>query len=84
MRNIYAATNRQDIEHSDNMGDRAMEKVGGMQVSLSEVIESIEREMFERATKEENTEMVEVTNLEDDGDNERRYIKGRMECEDEA
>lgn len=66
------------------MGDRAMEKVGGLQVSLSAVIESIEREMFNRATKEENTEMVDVTNLEDDSENERRYIKGRMECEDET
>lgn len=46
-------------------------------MSLSAVIESIEREMFERATKEENAEMVDVTNLEDDGDNARRYIKGR-------
>jgi hypothetical protein len=35
------------------MGDRAMENTGGIQVSLSEVIEGIEREMFERATKEE-------------------------------
>lgn len=66
------------------MGDRAMETIGGMQVSLSAVIESIEREMFERATKEENAEMVDVTNLEDDSKNARRYIKGRMECEDEA
>ena len=61
-----------------------MENTGGIQVSLSEVIESIEREMFERATKEENTEMVDVTNLEDDGDNARRYIKGRMERKDET
>lgn len=53
-------------------------------MSMSEVINSIEREMFERATKEENTEMVDVTNLEDDSENARRYIKGRMECEDEA
>lgn len=66
------------------MGNRAMETVGGMRVSLSAVIESIEREMFERATKEENVEMVEVTNLEDDSDNEMRYIKGRVECKDEA
>lgn len=44
-------------------------------MSLSAVIESIEREMFERATKEENTEMVDTTNLEDDSDN-RQYIKG--------
>lgn len=57
------------------MGDRAMENTGGIQVSLSEVIESIEREMFERATKGENAEMVEVTNLEDDSDIEK-YIKG--------
>lgn len=66
------------------MGDREMETVGGVQVSLSAVIESIEREMFNRATKEENTEMIDVTNLEDDFENERRYIKGRMECEDET
>lgn len=66
------------------MGDRTMENVGGIKVSLSAVIESIEREMFDRAIKEENTEMVDVTNLEDDGDNARRYIKGRMECKDEA
>lgn len=66
------------------MGDRAMETVGGMQVSLSAVIESIEREIFERAVKEENAEMVDVTNLEDDGDNARRYIKGRTECKDET
>lgn len=66
------------------MGDRTTEKVGGIKVSLSAVIESIEREMFDRVTKEENTEMVDVTNLEDDGDNARRYIKGRMECKDET
>lgn len=53
-------------------------------MSLSAVIKSIEREMFERETKEENVEMVEVTNLEDDSENARRYIKGRMECEDET
>ncbi len=53
-------------------------------MSIAKVIESIEREMFERATKEENTEMVDVTNLEDDVDNARRYIKCRMGCEDEA
>lgn len=53
-------------------------------MSLSAVIESIEREMFERATKEENAEMVDVTNLEDDSDNARRHIKGRTECKDEA
>ena len=53
-------------------------------MSIARIIESIEREMFERATKEENTEMVDVTNLEDDSENARRYIKGRMECEDEA
>lgn len=44
-------------------------------MSMSEVIKSIEREMFERATKEESTEMVDTTNLEDDSDN-RQYIKG--------
>lgn len=53
-------------------------------MSMSEVIENIEREMFDRALKEENAKMVDVTNLEDDGDNARRYIKGRMECEDET
>ena len=53
-------------------------------MSMSEVVNSIEREMFEGATKEENVEMVEVTNLEDDSENARRYIKGRMECEDET
>lgn len=53
-------------------------------MSIAKVIENIEREMFERAIKEENTEMVDVTNLEDVSDNARRYIKDRMECEDEA
>ena len=53
-------------------------------MSIAKVIESIEREMLNRATKEENTEMVDVTNIEDDSENERRYIKGRMECEDET
>ena len=53
-------------------------------MSIARIIENIEREMFERATKEESTEMVDVTNLEDDSENARRYIKGRMECEDEA
>lgn len=54
-------------------------------MSLSAVIESIEREMFDRAKKEENTEMVDATNLEDDGDNVRRYIKGRRnDCETEV
>lgn len=54
-------------------------------MSMRAVIESIEREMFERAAKEENTEMVDVTNLEDDGDNARRYIKGRRNnCESEV
>lgn len=67
------------------MGDREMETIGGMQVSLSAVIESIERGMFNRATKEENTEMVDTTNLEDDSENERRYIKGRRNnCEAEV
>lgn len=46
-------------------------------MSLSAVIESIEREMFGRAKKEESVEIVDVINLEDDGDNARRYIKGR-------
>lgn len=54
-------------------------------MSIARVIESIEREMFDRATKEENTEMVDVTNLEDDSDKERRYIKGRRDnCETEV
>lgn len=53
-------------------------------MSMRAVIESIEREMFERATKEENTEMVDVANIEGDSDNARRYIKGRTECKDEA
>lgn len=53
-------------------------------MSLTAVIESIEREMLDRATREENAEMVDVTNLEDDGDNARRYIKGRMERKDET
>lgn len=53
-------------------------------MSIRTVIKNIEREMFERATKEENAEMIDVTNLEDDGDNARRYIKGRMEREDET
>lgn len=53
-------------------------------MSMSEVIKSIEREMFERATKEENAEMVDATNFEDDSDNAGRYIKGRMEREDET
>lgn len=53
-------------------------------MSIAKVIENIEREIFERAVKEENAEMVDVTNLEDDGDNARRYIKGRTECKDET
>lgn len=54
-------------------------------MSMRAIIECIEREMFERATKEENVEMVDVTNLEDDSDNERRYIKGRRNnCEAEV
>lgn len=53
-------------------------------MSMRAVIENIEREIFERAVKEENVEMVEVTNLEDVSDNARRYIKGRMECKDET
>lgn len=54
-------------------------------MSLSAVIESIERETFDRATREENMEMVDVTNLEDDTDNGRRYIKGRKDnCETEV
>lgn len=53
-------------------------------MSIAKVIESIEREIFDRTTKEENAEMVEVTNLEDDSENARRYIKGRVECEDET
>lgn len=54
-------------------------------MSMRAVIESIEREMLKRAEKEENAEIVEVTNLEDDGDNARRYIKGRRnDCETEV
>lgn len=54
-------------------------------MSLSEVIESIEREMFDRTVREENTEMVDVTNIEDNSDNERRHIKGRKDnCEAEV
>lgn len=53
-------------------------------MSMSEVVNSIEREMFRRAEKEENTEMIEAENLEDDGDNARRCIKGRMERKDET
>lgn len=53
-------------------------------MSIAKVIESIEREKFERATKEENAEMVDVTNLEDDSKNARRCIKGRMERKDET
>lgn len=54
-------------------------------MSMRAVIESIEREMFDRATKEENTEMVDVTNLEGDTDKERRHIKGRRDdCESEV
>lgn len=45
-------------------------------MSMRAVIEIIEREMFERATKEDNTEMVDVANLEDDSD-KRRRIKCR-------
>lgn len=41
--------------------------------------------MFERATKEDNTEIIDVTKLEDDSDNARRYIKGRRnDCETEV
>lgn len=54
-------------------------------MSIARVIESIEREMFDRAIKGDNSEMVDVTNLEDDTDKERSYIKGRMEdCETEV
>lgn len=53
-------------------------------MSLAAVIESIEREMFDMTEKEENVEMVDVTNLEDNSDNARRYIKGCKRCEDEA
>lgn len=54
-------------------------------MSIAKVIESIEREMFERAAREENAEIVDVTNLEDDTEKERRYIKGRRnDCETEA
>lgn len=40
--------------------------------------------MFKRAVKEEDAEIVDVTNLEDDSDNARRYIKGRKGCENET
>lgn len=54
-------------------------------MSIAKVIESIEREMFERAAREESAEIVDVTNLEDDTEKERRYIKGRRnDCETEA
>lgn len=54
-------------------------------MSLTAVIESIEHEMFDRATKERSTEMVDATKLEDDTDNGRRYMKGRKDnCESEA
>lgn len=54
-------------------------------MSMRAVIESIEREMFDRAAKEENAEMVDVTNLENDGDKERRRIKGHGDnCETEV
>lgn len=54
-------------------------------MSIARVIENIEREMFDRVTKEENTEMINITNLEDDTDKERRYIKGRRDnCETEV
>lgn len=46
-------------------------------MSMRAVIERIEREMFERAEKEENVEIFDVTNLKDYSDNARRYIKGR-------
>lgn len=51
-------------------------------MSIAKVIESIEREIFERAEKEENAEMVDTTNLEDDSDN-RQYIKGCGDAENE-
>lgn len=54
-------------------------------MSMREVINSIEREMFKNATKEDNSEMVDITNLEDNTDKERRYIKGRSDnCETEV
>lgn len=54
-------------------------------MSIERVIESIEREMFDRATKDENAEIVDVTNLEDDTDKKRRYIKGRRDnCKTEV
>lgn len=48
-------------------------------MSMRAVIESIEREMLDRDTGEENYEMIDVSNLEDDTDNQRRYIRGRKE-----
>lgn len=53
-------------------------------MSMRAVIESIEREMLDRSTREENTEMIDVTNIEDDSDNARRYIEGRKWRENET
>lgn len=54
-------------------------------MSIARVIESIEREISNNATKEDNSEMVDITNLEDNTDKERRYIKGRSDnCETEV
>ena len=53
-------------------------------MSMRAIIESIEREMLGRATREENAEMIDATNLEDDSDNVGHYIKGRNGCENET
>lgn len=41
--------------------------------------ENINCEMFDRDTREENYEMIDVSNLEDDTENKMRYIRGRKE-----
>lgn len=41
--------------------------------------ENIKREMLNRDTREKNYEMIDVSNLEDDTRNQRRYIRGRSE-----
>lgn len=41
--------------------------------------------MFDRETKEDNSKMVGITNLEDNTDKERLYIKGRSDnCKTEV
>lgn len=41
--------------------------------------ENINCEMFDRDTREENYEMIDVSNLEDDTENKMRYIRDRSE-----